>query len=141
MDEKMGAGTVARHSQGRIGRRQGWQATAVRRRAVAAGAILLIMMDILFRFDFRYAPGTVVALLHDAVGHGRLRGDLQGILADHGGGHLDHHRVLDERHHRGVRPHPRKRGPLRDRKFDRIVNQSINETLSRTILTSATVFS
>ena len=29
---------------------------------------------------------------------------------------------------------------LRDRKFDRVVNQSINETLSRTILTSATVF-
>jgi preprotein translocase subunit SecF len=29
---------------------------------------------------------------------------------------------------------------LRDRKFDRVVNLSINETLSRTILTSATVF-
>ena len=29
---------------------------------------------------------------------------------------------------------------LRDRAFDRVVNQSINETLSRTILTSATVF-
>ncbi|MEO5769033.1 MAG: protein translocase subunit SecDF, partial [Polyangia bacterium] len=29
---------------------------------------------------------------------------------------------------------------LRDRKFDRVVNQSINETLSRTIWTSATVF-
>ena len=29
---------------------------------------------------------------------------------------------------------------LRDRRFDRVVNQSINETLSRTILTSATVF-
>ena len=29
---------------------------------------------------------------------------------------------------------------LRDKKFDRIVNISINETLSRTILTSATVF-
>jgi preprotein translocase subunit SecF len=29
---------------------------------------------------------------------------------------------------------------LRDRRFDRVVNQSINETLSRTIWTSATVF-
>src|SRR5258707_2003012 len=29
---------------------------------------------------------------------------------------------------------------LRNRRFDRVVNQSINETLSRTILTSATVF-
>ncbi len=29
---------------------------------------------------------------------------------------------------------------LRDRRFDRVVNLSINETLSRTILTSATVF-
>jgi preprotein translocase subunit SecF len=30
-------------------------------------AILLIMIYIAFRFDFRYGPGTVVALLHDAV--------------------------------------------------------------------------
>ena len=30
--------------------------------------------------------------------------------------------------------------PLRDQKFDRVVNHSINETLSRTILTCATVF-
>ena len=29
---------------------------------------------------------------------------------------------------------------LRDKKFDRVVNISINETLSRTIVTSATVF-
>ena len=30
-------------------------------------AILLIMVYIAFRFDFRYGPGTVVALLHDAM--------------------------------------------------------------------------
>ncbi len=30
-------------------------------------AILLIMVYIAFRFDLRYGPGTVVALLHDAV--------------------------------------------------------------------------
>ena len=31
------------------------------------GAILLIVVYIAFRFDFRYGPGTVVALLHDAI--------------------------------------------------------------------------
>ena len=30
-------------------------------------AIALIMLYIAFRFDFRYGPGTVASLLHDAV--------------------------------------------------------------------------
>ena len=74
-------------------------------------AILLIMVYIAFRFDMRYGPGTVVALLHDAViTDRRVRGHLQGILADDGRGGPDHHRLLDERHHRRVRPYPRERG-------------------------------
>ena len=70
----------------------------------------------------------------------RVRGHLQGVLADDGRGDPDHHRLLDERHDRRLRPHPRERGAAARRRFDRVVNQSINETLSRTILTSATVF-
>ena len=53
-------------------------------------AILLIMVYIAFRFDFRYGPGTVVALLHDAVlDDRRVRDHLQGVLADDGRGDPD----------------------------------------------------
>jgi preprotein translocase subunit SecF len=104
-------------------------------------AILLIMVYILFRFDFRYAPGTVVALLHDAVitvGAFAVTykefslTTVAAILTIIGFSMNDTIVVFDRIRENAAR--------LRDRKFDRVVNQSINETLSRTIWTSATVF-
>src|SRR6476620_849228 len=104
-------------------------------------AILLIMVYIAFRFDLRYGPGTVVALLHDAVltiGAFALTykefslTTVAAILTIIGFSMNDTIVVFDR-----IRENAAK---LRDRKFDRVVNQSINETLSRTIWTSATVF-
>jgi len=104
-------------------------------------AILLIMIYVLFRFDFRYAPGTVAALLHDAVltvGAFAITykefslTTVAAILTIIGFSMNDTIVVFDRIRENAAR--------LRDRKFDRVVNQSINETLSRTILTSATVF-
>jgi preprotein translocase subunit SecF len=105
------------------------------------GAILLIVIYVAFRFDFRYGPGTIVALLHDAVltvGAFALTykefslTTLAALLTIIGFSMNDTIVVFDR-----IRENAAKH---RDRRFDRIVNQSVNETLSRTILTSATVF-
>jgi preprotein translocase subunit SecF len=104
-------------------------------------AILVIMGYIAIRFDFRYGPGTVVALLHDAI---LVMGafaityrefsltTIAAILTVIGYSMNDTIVVFDR-----IRENAQR---LRDKKFDRLVNISINETLSRTILTSATVF-
>ncbi|HEX4458811.1 MAG TPA: protein translocase subunit SecF [Polyangia bacterium] len=104
-------------------------------------AIVCIMVYIAVRFDFRYGPGTVVALLHDAI---LVMGafaityrefsltTIAAILTVIGYSMNDTIVVFDR-----IRENVSR---LRDKKFDRVVNISINETLSRTILTSATVF-
>jgi preprotein translocase subunit SecF len=141
LDEKLGAGTVAGIPQVEsVGAKAGKQLQFDGVKSLLA-AILLIMIYILFRFDFRYAPGTVAALLHDAV---LVLGafavtykefsltTVAAILTIIGFSMNDTIVVFDRIRENAAR--------LRDRKFDRVVNQSINETLSRTIWTSATVF-
>ncbi len=104
-------------------------------------AILFIMIYIAVRFDFRYGPGTVVALLHDAflvMGAFALTykefslTTVAAILTVIGYSMNDTIVVFDR-----IRENVAK---YRDKRMDRVVNASINETLSRTILTSATVF-
>jgi preprotein translocase subunit SecF len=104
-------------------------------------AIICIMVYIAIRFDFRYGPGTIVALLHDSI---LVMGafavtyrefslvTIAAILTVIGYSMNDTIVVFDRIRENASR--------LRDKKFDRVVNISINETLSRTILTSATVF-
>ena len=104
-------------------------------------AILFIMIYIAVRFDFTYGPGTVVALLHDAI---LVMGafavtykefsltTVAAILTVIGYSMNDTIVVFDRIRENAAR--------LRDKRFDRVVNSSINETLSRTILTSLTVF-
>jgi preprotein translocase subunit SecF len=93
-------------------------------------AILLIMIYIAFRFDFRYGPGTVVAL---PVTYKEFSlTTVAAVLTIIGFSMNDTIVVFDRIRENATR--------LRDRRFDRVVNQSINETLSRTIWTSATVF-
>ncbi|MEO8211781.1 MAG: protein translocase subunit SecF [Myxococcales bacterium] len=141
LDEKMGAGTVSGIPQVEsVGAKAGKQLQFDGVRSLVA-AILLIMVYILFRFDFRYAPGTAAALLHDAI---LVMGafavtykefsltTVAAILTIIGFSMNDTIVVFDRIRENAAR--------LRDRKFDRVVNQSINETLSRTIWTSATVF-
>jgi preprotein translocase subunit SecF len=141
LDETLGAGTVAAIPQVEsVGAKAGKQLQLDGVRSLLA-AILLIMVYILFRFDFRYAPGTVVALLHDAVitiGAFAVTykefslTTVAAVLTIIGFSMNDTIVVFDRIRENAAR--------LRDRRFDRVVNQSINETLSRTIWTSATVF-
>jgi preprotein translocase subunit SecF len=99
------------------------------------------MVYIAFRFDFRYGPGTVVALAHDAIltiGAFALTykefslTTLAAVLTIIGYSMNDTIVVFDR-----IRENAAK---YRDKPFAKMVNQSINETLSRTILTAATLF-
>jgi preprotein translocase subunit SecF len=105
-------------------------------------AIGLIMLYIAFRFDFRYGPGTVAALVHDAV---MVMGvfaltwtefsltTVAALLTVIGYSMNDTVVVFDR-----IRENEHK---LKDKKLDRVINISINETLSRTLLTGLTTFS
>jgi preprotein translocase subunit SecF len=140
LDSRLGPGTVAAIPQVEsVGAKAGKQLQFDGIRSLLY-AILLIMVYIAFRFDFRYGPGTVVALLHDAlivVGAFAVTyrefslTTVAAVLTVIGYSMNDTIVVFDR-----IRENAAK---LRDRRFDRVVNQSINETLSRTLLTSATV--
>jgi preprotein translocase subunit SecF len=141
IDAKLGAGTVKSIPQvSSVGAKAGKQLQIDGVRALL-GAILLIVIYVAFRFDFRYGPGTIVALLHDAVitvGAFAVTykefslTTLAALLTIIGFSMNDTIVVFDR-----IREDAAK---YRDRNFDRVVNRAINETLSRTILTSATVF-
>jgi preprotein translocase subunit SecF len=141
IDARLGPGSVAAIPQVEsVGAKAGKQLQVDAAKSLIY-AILLILVYIAFRFDFRYGPGTVVALLHDAV---LVIGafavtykefsltTVAAVLTIIGFSMNDTIVVFDRIRENAAR--------LRDRRFDRVVNQSINETLSRTILTSATVF-
>jgi preprotein translocase subunit SecF len=141
LDAKLGAGVVKAIPQvSSVGAKAGKQLQYDGVRALF-GAILLIVIYVAFRFDFRYGPGTIVALLHDAiitVGAFAVTykefslTTLAALLTIIGFSMNDTIVVFDR-----IRENAAK---YRDRKFDKVVNHAINETLSRTILTSATVF-
>ncbi len=141
LEASLGAGVVKSIPQvSSVGAKAGKQLQVDGLRAIL-GSILLIVIYVAFRFDFRYGPGTIVALLHDAiitVGAFAVTykefslTTLAAILTIIGFSMNDTIVVFDR-----IRENAAK---YRDRKFDKVVNHAINETLSRTILTSATVF-
>lgn len=141
LDAKLGAGVVKDIPQvSSVGAKAGKQLQYDGLRAIL-GSIVLIFIYIAFRFDFRYGPGTIAALLHDAiivVGAFAVTykefslPTLAAILTIIGYSMNDTIVVFDR-----IRENA---GKYRDRKFDKIVNSSVNETLSRTILTAATTF-
>jgi preprotein translocase subunit SecF len=104
-------------------------------------AIVIIMLYVALRFDFRYGPGTVASLLHDAIltiGVFAVAWvefsltTVAAVLTVIGYSMNDTIVVFDR-----IRENEHK---LKDKKFDRVINISINETLSRTILTSLATF-
>jgi preprotein translocase subunit SecF len=141
LDAKLGAGAVAAVPKVEsVGAKAGNQLKWDGAKSLLY-AILLIMVYIAFRFDLRYGPGTVAALVHDAwitVGAFAITykefslTTVAAVLTIIGFSMNDTIVVFDRIRENAAR--------LRDRRFDRVVNQSINETLSRTIWTSATVF-
>jgi preprotein translocase subunit SecF len=104
-------------------------------------AIFLIMLYLAFRFDIRYAPGAAFATIHDTI---MVIGvfsvtwtevsltSVAGLLTVVGYSVNDTVVVFDR-----IRENQAK---LKDKKMERIVDISLNETLVRTILTSSTVF-
>jgi preprotein translocase subunit SecF len=141
LDSRLGAGAVASIPQvGSVGAKAGKE---LRDNGIISllAAIGFIMLYILVRFDFRYGPGTVIALLHDALvvmGAFALTykefslTTIAAILTVIGYSMNDTIVVFDR-----IRENANR---LRDKKFSEVVNISVNETLSRTILTSTTVF-
>ncbi len=103
-------------------------------------AIALIMLYLAFRFDVRYAPGAVVALLHDGVlviGVFAITWmdvsltSVAALLTVIGYSVTDTVVIFDR-----IRENVSR---LKDKKMARIINISLNETLQRTLLTSLTL--
>lgn len=101
----------------------------------------LIMVYLAIRFDIRYAPGAVIALLHDAIlviGVFALTWQevslttVAALLTVIGYSVNDSVVIFDRIRENVVR--------LKDKKFGRVINISLNETMARTLLTSITLF-
>lgn len=104
-------------------------------------ALLAILLYVAIRFDFRYAPGAVLALFHDAIIVigifivTQMEFDLTvlaAILALIGYSNNDTIIVFD-RIRETLKLSPGK-------SIEQIVNESVNQTLGRTIMTSLSTF-
>lgn len=106
-----------------------------------AWALLMIMIYIALRFDYKYSPGAIVALLHDviiiigifALTNKEFSLQIVGALLAVIGYSVNDTVVVYDR----VREHEEKSAGknLKDK-----INLALNETLSRTLLTSLTTF-
>jgi preprotein translocase subunit SecF len=102
-------------------------------------AMVFIMVYLAFRFDIRYAPGAIFSLIHDALGTigvlTLMRRELSlssvaAVLTIVGFSVNDTVVVYDR-----VRENMAK---MRGSTFEQVINLSLSETLSRTVLTSGT---
>ena len=115
---------------------------AAPRRAVKSVAIsiVFIMAYIAFRFDLRFAPGGVVALVHDALGAvgvlillgKEIKLTTIAALLTIVGYSMNDTVVVYDRIRENL-------GKLRGKSFAQLINISISEMLGRTILTTGTV--
>jgi preprotein translocase subunit SecF len=136
--QKLGADTVPDRALRVewVGPKAGKQLRDSARNAVAI-AIVFIMLYLAFRFDLRFAPGVIVACIHDAmvvIGvFVLLRKEvtlstIAAVLTVVGYSMNDTVVVYDR-----IRENL---GKHRGKSFAQIINLSVSETLSRTILTS-----
>ncbi|MEQ1843932.1 MAG: protein translocase subunit SecF, partial [Verrucomicrobiales bacterium] len=101
--------------------------------------MISILLYVTFRYEFAFALGAIVALVHDvivALGVATLLGQelnliVIGALLTIAGFSINDTIVIFDRVREGLQT---KRGEVKD-----IMNYSLNQTLGRTILTSATV--
>jgi len=108
--------------------------------ASIAYAMLFIMLYVAIRFDFRFGPGGVIALIHDVIvtlgvfTFLRLEVTLTTVAAllTIAGYSINDTIVIFDR----IRENLSKR---KDQNLLSVINASVNETLSRTILTNLTV--
>lgn len=139
-DGKLGAGTVKEiPSVESVGAKVGAQLRNDGIKSIIY-SLLLILVYVWFRFDFQFAPGGVLALLHDVIVTAGLFAlfwkdfTLQTVAAllTIAGYSINDTIVVFDRIRENL-------SRMRDRKLPVLVNTSINETLSRTVLTNLTV--
>ncbi len=139
LESKLGAGTIDHIERAEtVGSKVGsqLQTDGIKSLLFAIGFIFLYVM---FRFDLRFAPGGIVALLHDAflvIGAFALTGkefNLQTIAAvlTVVGYSINDTIVVFDRVRERVSLH-------RDAPIEETTNSALNDTLSRTLLTSLT---
>ena len=77
-------------------------------------SLIGMLIYLWFRFELIYGVAAVVAVFHDTlITVGAFSLTNQEITPHRDRGHPDPDRILDERHHRGLRPHPREPAPCR----------------------------
>ena len=144
-DNVMDALRAESYGAGAMKMRSEWVGPKVGKQLRVAGisslgfALLFIMLYIAVRFDLRFAPGAVVALIHDiCITMGiftllRIEVTLATIAAllTIVGYSLNDTIVVFDRIRENL-------GKVRERKMGQVINLSINQTLSRTVLTSLT---
>lgn len=138
LEAKFGKGNVENISTDMIGPRVG---KTLRKKGLSAIAFAMagILIYIGFRFNFRYAPGAVIALIHDVTITAGIFVILQrevslAVIAAFltiAGYSINDTIIVFDRIREG-------QGKMRGKELGLVVNASINETLSRTILTSLT---
>jgi preprotein translocase subunit SecF len=119
-----------------VGPKAGKQLRESARNAVAI-AIVFIMLYLAFRFDLRFAPGVIVACVHDAmvvigvfiVLHKEVTLSTIAAVLTVVGYSMNDTVVVYDRIRENLGKH-------RGKSFAQIINLSVSETLSRTILTS-----
>jgi len=119
-----------------VGPKAGKQLRDSARNAVAI-AIVFIMLYLAFRFDLRFAPGVVVACIHDAMvvlgvfvlTHKEVTLSTIAAVLTVVGYSMNDTVVVYDRIRENLNKH-------RGRTFAQIINLSVSETLSRTVLTS-----
>jgi preprotein translocase subunit SecF len=135
---KLGADVVPEHALRVewVGPKAGKQLRDSARNSVGI-AILIIMLYLAFRFDLRFAPGVVLACIHDAmvvIGvfialHKEITlSTISAVLTVVGYSMNDTVVVFDR-----IRENL---GKYRGKSFRDVINLSVSETLSRTVLTS-----
>ncbi len=138
MRSKLGADTVPEHALRVewVGPKAGKQLRDSARNSVAI-AIVFIMLYLAFRFDLRFAPGVVLACIHDAmvvIGvfialHKEITLSTIAAVLTIVGYSMNDTVVVYDRIRENL-------GKYRGRTFRDVINLSVSETLSRTVLTS-----
>ncbi|MDP8999636.1 MAG: protein translocase subunit SecF [Myxococcota bacterium] len=136
--EKLGADVVPERALRVewVGPKAGKQLRDSARNAVVI-AIVFIMLYLAFRFDLRFAPGVIVACVHDAmvvigvfiVLHREVSLSTIAAVLTVVGYSMNDTVVVYDRIRENLGKH-------RGKSFAQIINLSVSETLSRTILTS-----
>ena len=91
-----------------------WASSCATRASMALlYAMVAILIYVAFRFDFKFGPGALVAMVHDVI---MVAGYFL-VTPARVQPHLDRRaahdrRLLDQRHHRDLRPHPRGDGQV-----------------------------